>query len=372
MRGELVSLLSDRSGGSSPLADGLPEGTNWPAVLEAAVAEGVSGLLYQALRSRADIPAAPLAELKKTCHRIQARNIILMGELRSVLSQLGSAGIPVIALKGAALSLLVYGDIGLRPMVDLDLLVQPEQAERAVSILREAGYRRGSKPELRPGFDRQFHNEEQLRAPAPCMNNVDIHWQMIAPLFTNRHVDLPAVWERAVEVGLVGQKAYCLSPADWVLHQAAHAFYKHRRDRLLDLVDLDRLIRYLGPRLDWQAVIGIGEAFHWLPALAAVLPGCVEWLGTPIPAWALQAAADYRLPGIERRMLDWWLAPGRPNKHHVFPDWLTLPGFGRRVAVLWACLFPARAYMQALYPEHSDWILPFQYLYRLWRGTDFK
>ena len=340
--------------------------------MEAAEAEGISGLLYQALRGQAGVPAAALAEMEKIYRSTQARNITLLEELRSVLGRLAAAGIPVIVLKGAALSELVYSDIGLRPMGDLDLLVRPEQADRAVSTLREAGYQRASKPELRSGFDRQFHIEVQLRAPTPFMNQVDIHWQMIAPLFTNRHVDLSAVWERAVPVSLVGQPAYTLSAADWVLHQAAHAFYKHRRIRLLDLFDLDRLIRYLGTRLDWEAVWKIGAEFYWLPALAAVLPDCVELLGTPIPPWIIQAAAAYRLPRFERWMLDWWLAPGRPDKHHVFPDWVTLPGLGRRMGVLWACLFPARAYMEARYPEHSVWKLPFQYFRRLWRGTDFK
>jgi hypothetical protein len=97
-----------------------------------------------------------------------------------------------------------------------------------------------------------------------------------------------------------------------------------------------------------------------------VLPQCIELLGTPIPERVVQVASAYRLPSFEGRMLKWWLNPGRSDRSHIFPDWLTLPSLGARSRVLRAYLFPGRTYMESLYPSRSTWQLPFGYLQRWW------
>ena len=342
----------------------------WAMLQENASSEGITGLLYRSLQHNHSVPLDVLVSMEIAYRSTQRRNIILLDELRRMLILLTKAGIPVIVLKGAVLSELIYGDIGLRPMFDIDLLVRTEQTEHAINILRDTGYQRASKPELKPGFDRRFRVEVDLRAPAPFHNQVDIHWQLLAPLFASRHVDLTAVWERAIPINLVGQPTYSLGPADWVLYQAAHAFYKHRHFRLLDLFDLDRLIRLLGSRLDWEAVGRIGADFHWLPALDAMLPKCVELLGTPIPPWIIQTVAAYRLPRFERWLLDWWLVPDRLEKHHIFPDWLTLESLPDRIKFIQGYLFPDRKYIEAINPGMVGWKLPYYYLYRIWHEMD--
>ncbi len=347
---------------------------DWRELLVAAGEQGVEGLLYIALRALQAKSISPelLAALENTYRRTQVRNITLREELRSVLERLAAAGIPAIVLKGAALVELVYGDIGLRPMCDVDLLVRLEHAKLAETLMHEAGYSRAGKPEVTPGFDRMFRINTPLQSPAPFGNMVEIHWRLSAPLFISRSVDYTAVWERAAPVTLAGQPAYALGAEDWVLHLAVHTFYSHRQIRLLNLVDLDRLVRYFDERLDWDKMLEIGESFHWLPALAAVLPQALYLFGTPIPDDVIRTAEAYKLPEFDRRLFAWWLTPGRSDRQHVFPDWLILAGLGPRLRVLWAYLFPDRAYMETRYPEHSVWKLPFQYLHRLWRGTDFE
>jgi hypothetical protein len=58
-----------------------------------------------------------------------------------LVAELQRAGIEVLVLKGLALSLLFYGDLSVRPMGDVDLLVRSEQARDAVHHLEQAGYR---------------------------------------------------------------------------------------------------------------------------------------------------------------------------------------------------------------------------------------
>jgi Uncharacterised nucleotidyltransferase len=53
---------------------------------------------------------------------------------------LAMAQVPVLLLKGAALAYQVYARSCLRAMVDLDLLVRPDEVEHACVVMRDLGY----------------------------------------------------------------------------------------------------------------------------------------------------------------------------------------------------------------------------------------
>ena len=56
-------------------------------------------------------------------------------------ARFGEQGIRWMALKGAALAVRHYRDLGLRSMTDLDILVHPADLERAIGVLSLTGYR---------------------------------------------------------------------------------------------------------------------------------------------------------------------------------------------------------------------------------------
>lgn len=359
---DLARLL--RAGEAEPAG----QEREWADWLKAAQSERVAPLVYETARhaQAACVPSDVMARLAAHHHRTLARNVLIQETLGDALARLAAAGIPALVLKGGALAELVYGNFGLRPMVDVDVLVKMRDAVPALAALKRAGYREAGQPELWPGFDLEFRAEAELLSAgaAPCM--VEIHWRLIGPIFACRHVDEAAVWRRAVAAAIAGQPALVLGPEDWVLHQAAHAIYKHRRADLLDLCDMDRLIRYWGDRLSWERVLEIGRAFHWLPALANVLDAAARVLATPVPASVIEQARAFRLPWVEQLLMQWWLAPGRPEQQHVVPDWLTASSLGARWRMLRAYMMPSRSYMDRQYPQGAAWPWPRRYAHRLW------
>lgn len=68
------------------------------------------------------------------------KNKILFHELVKICNHLQNNGIPVMVLKGAALSVLYYKDNGLRPMDDADIWVPFESLEQALEILHKSGW----------------------------------------------------------------------------------------------------------------------------------------------------------------------------------------------------------------------------------------
>jgi hypothetical protein len=343
-------------------------GSDWPALVQMAVSEGVAPLLYDAIHRMGDpanIPVQAKEFLELTYRKAQYANTVRFSILKDVLQRFSAAGIPVIVLKGAALAELVYRKLGLRPMCDLDLLVRVQDVPAAIDLLHQAGYHPIGRPELRPGFALDFQSEFELRAPKQQVL-VEIHWKLIAPIFACRHVDMQAVWERAELVKILGCDAYVLGPEDWILHQAAHAVYKHRRIKFLDLSDVARLLRHLNSRLNWERLLEIGTRNRWLPGLGAVLSGVETYLQAPLPQNVLKSIEQVRLPSQERWLVGWWMKPGRPERAHVVPDWLTLPSCKTRTRVLWAYLFPSREYLESCFPEWNGLPVTIQHLKRLW------
>jgi len=125
----LLSLLRTEPRGSGVVEVGEMSRTDWEDLLRTSALHGVTPLLYHRLttfHTGIPIPAEVVRELRCSYLRNAGRNMHLYHELGKVLGRLRQADIPVIALKGAHLAEAVYGNIALRPMNDVDLLVQTE------------------------------------------------------------------------------------------------------------------------------------------------------------------------------------------------------------------------------------------------------
>ena len=96
-------------------------------------------LLYRNLQ-RAGVDDPLLPRLKGVYRQVWFRNQLILGHGQRALRALADAGIPAIALKGAALVQTVYAQPALRPMEDYDLLVPRDQFARAVKVLLDGAW----------------------------------------------------------------------------------------------------------------------------------------------------------------------------------------------------------------------------------------
>jgi hypothetical protein len=114
----------------------------WTVARAVAAIHGVSPLLSRGLRWRG--PAGWVKFLEKQRSHTTLRHGRIEALLRLIDHDAREAGIAAVTLKGAALHALgVYG-AGDRPMADIDLLVQPEEARRAATMLERLGYTESS------------------------------------------------------------------------------------------------------------------------------------------------------------------------------------------------------------------------------------
>jgi hypothetical protein len=114
----------------------------WIAARAVAAMHGVSPLLSRVLRWEG--PAGWHEFLRDQRQHTAKRHERITALLRQMDRATIDAGIPVLALKGAALHALGYYVPGDRPMADVDILVKPKDADAAARCLESIGFRQTS------------------------------------------------------------------------------------------------------------------------------------------------------------------------------------------------------------------------------------
>jgi hypothetical protein len=230
---------------------------DWDRLLERAERLGLAAFLRTTLTPLADRtgpPAEVLRRLDYVYYQQAIRNAQLGTSLQEVLLTLSRYGVPTIVLKGAALAQLVYGNIALRPMVDLDVLVQARDldlAERLVRELRYVAYE-GWRPA--EWYRRHHHHLAPYHSP-DGWSCVEVH-QHIFPLDLGVQVPIEDLWHRARPADLGPAPALVLAPADLLLHLCvALSAVEHFVGGLRTLCDIAAAIKRYEMELDWACLL---------------------------------------------------------------------------------------------------------------------
>ncbi|NJO19181.1 MAG: nucleotidyltransferase family protein [Spirulinaceae cyanobacterium RM2_2_10] len=140
---------------------------------------GVAPLLYWQLRDSETV-ASELPEWRSQLEaQFQAslrRNFLLSSALVKLLDALRQQAIAAITFKGPALAAQLYGNLGLRQVSDIDILVAPADLAAAQAVLAMLGYE-PLEPLTAPQAElRQRTNYERAWLQPQRGVNVDLHW----------------------------------------------------------------------------------------------------------------------------------------------------------------------------------------------------
>ena len=140
----LLSGFLPTAASRARLAALAPTLTDWPALVERAETLLLAPLLRLQLAQLGALDALPEVARARlaTGHQVwTARHLAAVNETARLLTALRDAGVPALPLKGAALWLMdVYPQAGLRPALDLDLLVEPNLIAQAEQVAEACGY----------------------------------------------------------------------------------------------------------------------------------------------------------------------------------------------------------------------------------------
>jgi hypothetical protein len=256
-------------------------------------------LLYDNLK-RIGVEQELLGRFKGIHRRAWYENQMALHKLSGLLRFLHEAGIPTLLLKGAALGLLYYRDVGLRPMADLDVLVDANRAIEALGLLREAGWK-PTVAELPRRISQQY-----LLAVKACNlvrgdsdPELDLHWHVFQEcLEPDSDRDL---WERSIPVRCGDVQSRALSPVDQLLHACAHAMEWNSIAPVRWVADAMAVISHT-PDFDWDCLLQQARQRHLVCTLQHMLPYLCNLVEAPIPDSIMKQLL--RLP-VEPMERDW-------------------------------------------------------------------
>jgi hypothetical protein len=280
--------------------------SDWPRLLRLGQRHGLLPLLHHNLKQHAAdlLPASILADLQQFNGRNSRPSLQLAAELNRLAGLFAAAGVPLCPLKGPLLAQRLYGDVGLRAMLDLDLLVAEGQFQAAEALLQANGYRRevpraGLTP-LRWRVYRQIshhvvyvHRVSRLR--------VELHWALSDAALLPPAASAQFL-ARAHPLGRAG--LLDLSDEDLLAYLVVHGS-QHAWTRLKWLSDVAVLLRR-DPPPDWSLVYERMAALDLLRPLGQALRLARDLFAWPVPPSfaaliedaAVQALAQQALASI--------------------------------------------------------------------------
>ena len=100
---------------------------------------GIAPLVYHN-KAHYNLTAGLLGTVTAAYHRTLLRSMRLSAAFQEIANVCAAQGIEIIPLKGIYLSEALYGNIGLRLMSDMDILVKEHEAMACINAIRQLGY----------------------------------------------------------------------------------------------------------------------------------------------------------------------------------------------------------------------------------------
>ena len=207
----------------------------------------IAALPHHATEAMEDLRLAFVALARRHRRAAEARELCI----DQLLLAFSAAGIPVILLKGAALAHLVYFSPAVRPMADIDVLIDPADKEPAIAIAGSLGY--SFAPQHASHFAGAMHHLPVATTETFGFRiALEIHVDTMSPnqACSLTFANLAAKTQR-VRRGL-GPDGMALGHTDMLRHLARHAFEPARRVRLIHLYDLRIYQTVFCDEINWQ------------------------------------------------------------------------------------------------------------------------
>jgi Uncharacterised nucleotidyltransferase len=228
----------------------------WRALADEAEYHGIAPLLepmIAALTSRLEVPDEVRRAFVALASRHRRAAVVREACIDQLLETFAAAGVAIILLKGAALAHRIYPNPSLRPMVDIDVLVDPRDTDRAIKLAAGLGYSFASRHGSHLS-GRMHHLPVATTVRSGFRIPLEVHLDAMSPnqaesLTFAKLTTKPQPFRRGT-----GPDGLALGHADMLRHLAHHAFEPARRVRLIHLYDLWRYQTIFHEEIDWRTL----------------------------------------------------------------------------------------------------------------------
>ncbi len=307
--------------------------TRWGQIVPLAETHGLGPLLYTHLgQINALVPTETRHLLMGLYLRHRHANAVRERVLGEILRACQSAGIDILVLKGAALAYLVYPQPALRPMRDIDVLVQESDGERTQATLASLGFdtRQDAFGKLPAGH----HHLPIASQRVDGLNvSVEVHTNLFPSTRYYRSMRYEDLIGQAAAFQVDGCTANTLGYEEMLWHIYRHALGPPlllSPLRFIHLADLASLVDKFAAQLDWEK---LRQCYPGLFNALANLHFTSPWPDPVLAQFHLDARRPPADPGLDypgwpRRPL---VRPGRGVQWQVLADTFNPPEWWLRV-----------------------------------------
>jgi len=212
----------------------------------------------------------------------------------------------LIFLKGAPLAALIYKDFGMRPMSDLDVLVEEEVALAVVQHLVAGGWQMVIHPQPRT-VDQEFMSfRHGMGFKHACGVELDVHWHL-SYLGTRPGLD-KIVREAAEPFNLKGLNCWTLCPTDHLFHAMVHGILYNPFPASRWIADAMWIMRS-DRAVDFKRIEELARHYDVSPHVKAAISLLKNEFGAEIPELELKAAGYWLRQEFERDTKNWLDCP---------------------------------------------------------------
>lgn len=280
------------------------------------------------------IPEAIRTEWAQAARQAAMRTLRIQATLVQIAECLSPMGIEFLVLKGGWLAWHAYPKPGLRPMRDLDLLVEPDTALRVHSALVGIGFKCDADE---PALEHSLRHGKHLPPILSPIHgiNIEIHTRLYhaGSSASDGAEAMAGRVERKIAHRLGGFDIGYLSPTDSLLHLIVHAVYDHHFDNGPVVFD-DIAFILATQNIDWSLFWNLAEQNGWTNGCALAFGLAEHQHGSQPVMWP--EAAPVRVPSeilvrAQQLCLQDWNVRGTT---HFFGDVLQSPDLASRLSRL--------------------------------------
>lgn len=336
---------------------------DWHNFSAQASSHSVAPLIYHTLKDDDTIlPTWVKEKLRSAYYQSAVHNALICEALGEIVHAFNEARIPLILLKGAALAKEVYGNIALRPMSDMDILLRQQDMRRAEELLVQQGYEVHTQPDSYP---RHATFSERKSGWA---DHIEAHRHIISSIYYRRTIPEEWLWEHAVEVTIGDARALRLSPEAAIIHSCLHMLdHIYTKGTLLWLGDIVEISQRHD--IDWATLADTATRFKIALPVRSVLRESKELLNLRIPDHVLQPMLTRPTGFLERKAYQFCLSPGRSTASKTLFDLFAVEGISAKLEFLFSRPFLSREFMMVRYPIRNPRLVPLYYPFMIGRAV---
>ena len=249
---------------------------DWNYLIRIAARNEIIPLLYQSLKLTCPkaVPENILNQLQKCYQNNASKNMFLTQELLKLLDLFVAHNISALPFKGPVLGQFAYGNLVLRNISDLDILVKKQDFLRAKELLIRHGYQH----KYFGGHEAAYVQAQLIRDDG--LVGVDLHYG-ITPSDFLFSLDTEPFWQHFTSVSLAGKNVIRLSLIDALLVACVQPIKENWRS-FKRICDIAELIKHCTNK-DWKIFLDTIDNFGNQRVFFVSLIMTHDLLNVPLP-----------------------------------------------------------------------------------------